>query len=165
MKHWKKWKFKIFWEIEKNKKSQNFNFSNFLKKSHFFWTFSKISKFQNLKFFEKISKFQNLWNCSKKSQNRNVNFFFFFYQLFFLFFCFQFSKIFLGQISRTIYFGHSLISKMSIFRFWHPWNDRFFSTTFEIRKQTNRDWVQNDRKSFSFRAVNFLRMLIIVWRP
>ena len=144
MKHWKKWKFKIFWEIEKNKKSQNFNVFNFFEKIS---NFLKI--FENLKKFEKISKFQNLWHFSKKIskskfQKKKLRTFFF-----------QFSKIFLGQISRKKYFGHSLISKMSIFRFWHFWNDCFFSATFEIHKQTNRDWVRNDRTSFSFRAVHF----------
>ena len=119
----------------------------------------KISKSQK---FEKISKFQNLKifeNFRKKSQNRNLNFFFFWPNFFF-----QISKIFLGQISRKNYFGHPLISKMSIFGFWHLWNDGFFNIALEVRKQTNRDWVQNDRKSFSFRAVNFLKVQLIVWR-
>ena len=91
MKHWKKWKFKIFWEIGKKSKISKFRNLNFFK------FLEKISKFQNLKFFEffwksqfflqnlKISKSQKVWNFLKNSQNRNPNFFFFFLAIFFKF--------------------------------------------------------------------------------
>ena len=142
MKNWKKWKFKIFWEFEDIffPKSQNFKISKifiFFQKSQIFkiskiWKFSKISKFQNLKNLKKsqnfkISKFLKIFEKNLKIE---ISTFFFFWPTFFFFF-FQISKIFLGQISRKNYFGHPLISKMSIFGFWHLWNDGFFNIALE----------------------------------